>query len=165
MVGVRTPGDDELQVLRADDFISRVYRDDEGEDVRLSVAYYGLQRSGTSVHSPRNCLPGSGWEPVEHSRMWISSPYGPGAVNRYLVEHESGASALVYYWYQGRGRLEASEYMVKWELLRDAVVRRRTDEALVRVVFPLRKGQPFPSGRALEVVTDVAHALASHLPT
>ena len=38
------------------------------------------------------------------------------------------------YWYEGRGRVEANEYAVKWDLLRDAALRRRTKETLVRVV-------------------------------
>jgi hypothetical protein len=40
----------------------------------------------------------------------------------------------VYYWYQGRGRIVASEYQVKWNLLRDAALLGHTEEALVRVV-------------------------------
>jgi hypothetical protein len=44
---------------------------------------------------------------------------------------------MVYYWYQGRGRIEANEYKVKWDLLRDAALHGRTEEALVRVVVPV----------------------------
>ena len=95
--------------------------------------------------------------------------YGEGRVNRYVVEHKSGARALVFYWYQGRGRVAANEYAVKWELLRDAVLKRRTDEALVRVVFPLRageeKGESVSSAEADETVREVVQILAGHLPT
>ncbi len=57
-------------------------------------------------------------------------------VNRYLLQN-GDQRALVLYWYQGRGRVQASEYMVKWDLLRDAALRHRSDEALVRIVVPL----------------------------
>lgn len=130
----------------------------------LFVAWYGRQTSGSTVHSPRNCLPGSGWEPTRHDRVDVRTPYGAGRVNRYLVEHESGSRALVYYWYQGRGRVAASEYAVKWDLLSDAVLRRRTDEALVRIVVPLGRGEE-PAGRSgLRIAEAVAGELAAHLP-
>jgi hypothetical protein len=80
------------------------------------------------------------------------------------VEHESGARAVVYYWYQGRGRVEANEYMVKWDLVRDAVLRRRTDEALVRLVFPVGRDEGVTALRASKVVREVMLALAAHLP-
>jgi len=32
----------------------------------------------------------------------------------------------------------ASEYQVKWELLRDAALKARTEEVMVRIVVPLR---------------------------
>jgi EpsI family protein len=157
-------GEDELRVLRADDYLNREYRDESGRPLRLSVAFFGRQLSGVSVHSPRNCLPGSGWSPIDHERSVVETPYGDGSVNRYVVEHESGARAVVYYWYQGRGRVEANEYLVKWDLLRDAVLKRRTDEALVRLVFPVRRDESLSSIRAFEVVREVARALAAHLP-
>jgi EpsI family protein len=157
-------GADELRVLRTDDYVNREYRNESGRPFRLSIAYFGRQLSGVSVHSPRNCLPGSGWSPIDHQRSSVETPYGDGSVNRYVVEHESGARAVVYYWYQGRGRVEANEYMVKWDLVRDAVLRRRTDEALVRLVFPVGRDEGVTALRASRVVREVMLALAAHLP-
>jgi hypothetical protein len=72
----------------------------------------------------------------------------------------------VYYWYQGRGRITASEYRVKVDLLRDAVMSRRTDEALVRLVLPLDADESLASADALAagVVSGLVDALAPHLP-
>ena len=70
----------------------------------------------------------------------------------------------MYYWYQGRGRIEANEYKVKWDLLRDTVVRRRTDEALVRVVFPLRRGESVSAIEDRALLAQVADAVQAHLP-
>ena len=130
----------------------------------LFVAWYDRQESGQSVHSPRNCLPGSGWEPTRHDRLQVESPYGSAQVNRYMVEHETGARALVFYWYQGRGRVEANEWTVKWDLLRDSVLERRSDEALVRLVVPLGDREEPSAAQGREVVEAVAGALAAHLP-
>lgn len=156
----------ELRVLRPDDYLLRTYRED-ALDLTLFVAFYGRQASGSSVHSPRNCLPGSGWEPVRHERVPIATVYGSGQVARYVVEHESGARALVYYWYQGRGRVTANEYRVKAHLLRDALLRRRTDEALVRLVFPVGRGAEElerVDARASRTVREVIRLLSHHVP-
>jgi EpsI family protein len=67
----------------------------------------------------------------------LATAVGPVRVNRYLLVNKQ-QRALVYYWYQGRGRVEASEYRVKLQLLRDSALRGRSDEALVRVVVPIR---------------------------
>ncbi len=172
LAGYRTSAARELssgeqRVLGSGEYLLRTYDSGEG-NFDIFIAFYGRQESGSSIHSPRNCLPGSGWEPVGHERVSTPTPYGPGRVNRYVVEHESGSRALVYYWYQGRGRVAASEYSVKIDLLRDAVFRRRTDEALVRIVFPLPRGETelaHADGDALRAVHETIRLLASHLPS
>lgn len=153
--------DRELQILRPDDYVHRTY-DHSGTTASLFVAYYGRQLGGATIHSPRNCLPGSGWEPLEHRRVALAED--GGWVNRYVVEHESGSRALVYYWYQGRGRVQASEYAVKWDLLRDAVIKRRSEEAMVRLVFPLARGVPVTTQDPLPTLRAVSQAVARHLP-
>ena len=100
------------------------------------VGYYDEQHQGKSIHSPKNCLPGGGWEPVESGTTTVQTPSGPVTVNRYRIAN-NGAEALVYYWYQGRGRVAHDELRVKIELLRDAILRGRTEEALVRIVVNL----------------------------
>ena len=154
----------ELEALAPDAYLLRRYADEAGRGWDLYVAFYGRQASGSSVHSPRNCLPGSGWEPVRHDRVEIGGRLGSGSINRYVVEHESGSRALVYYWYQGRGRVEANEYKVKWDLIRDAVVKRRSDETLVRIVLPLRRGEAVEDVEDRQIPLLVAEALQPHLP-
>ncbi len=157
----------ERRVLGSGEYLLRTYESGDG-DFDIFIAFYGRQESGSSIHSPRNCLPGSGWEPVRHERVSAPTPYGHGRVNRYVVEHESGSRALVYYWYQGRGRVAASEYSVKIDLLRDALFRRRTDEALVRLVFPLRRGEgglAHAEESAVRAVHETIRQLAGHLPS
>lgn len=105
----------------------------------LYIGYYDHQTQGKTIHSPKNCLPGSGWEPLSSSTEVLRTPEGPAPVNRYLLQNKQ-ERALVLYWYQGRGRVASNEYLVKWQLLRDAAVRRRSDEALVRIFVPLAGG-------------------------
>ena len=100
------------------------------------VGYYDYQVQGKTIHSPRNCLPGAGWEQVESDVRMVQTAEGTFPVNRFVLAN-AGQQAVVYYWYQGRGRVESSEYRVKWNLLRDAALTGRTEEALVRIVIPV----------------------------
>jgi EpsI family protein len=100
------------------------------------VGYYDRQTQGKSMHSPKNCLPGAGWEVLKPGTAVVTSSTGPHVVNRYLLKN-GAAQAVVYYWYQGRGRIVASEYAVKWDLLRDAAIEGHTEEALVRIIIPV----------------------------
>ena len=67
------PTEKEVQeVLKADDTLNRVYVDSSRTDYAyLFIAYFKTQRYGQAPHSPKNCLPGSGWEPVETGRQTV----------------------------------------------------------------------------------------------
>jgi EpsI family protein len=100
------------------------------------VGYYDHQLQGKAIHSPKNCLPGAGWEVVSAAEERLVTAAGAVPVNQYLLVN-AHQRAMVYYWYQGRGRVEGNEYRVKLQLLRDAALQGRSDEALVRVVIPV----------------------------
>ena len=128
---------DEQRVAGMSDYVMRTFqRDSMDSGYSIYVGYYDFQQQGKSIHSPRNCLPGAGWEQVESDVRLVSVNGGTYPVNRFVLSNE-GQQVVVYYWYQGRGRVESNEYRVKWNLLRDAALSGRTEEALVRIVLPL----------------------------
>jgi EpsI family protein len=129
--------DEERKVAGMSDYVARVYRRDSTVAFTTYVGYYDRQTQGKSIHSPRNCLPGAGWEILETRTATITSALGPRVVNRYLLKNGT-SQAVVYYWYQGRGRVVANEYAVKLNLLRDAALAGHTEEALVRLVVPVQ---------------------------
>jgi len=129
-----------VRVLNADAYLHRVYEHAELGPASLFVAYYGSQEHGEAIHSPQNCLPGSGWAPVEQSRIALAADGANLPLNRYLIERR-GERQLVLYWFQGRGRVVASEYLNKAWLFRDALIRRRSDGALARVIVPGGEGR------------------------
>ncbi len=137
-----------------------------GEEPAFSVyvGYYDEQRQGKSIHSPRNCLPGAGWEPVGFEAKTLETALGPVTVNRYHLVRE-GDQSIVYYWYQGRGRVAHDEYRVKYELLRDAALLGRTEEALVRVWVPVKDGDLAAADAiATQVSRQMVAATAAVLP-
>ncbi|MCC6265847.1 MAG: EpsI family protein [Bryobacterales bacterium] len=129
--------DEVLAVLRADDTLTRVYSN--GQDIAsLFIAYFKTQRTGQAPHSPKHCLPGSGWTPSESGFLDIPLPGENRTikVNRYVVTRGEDSS-IVLYWYQSLDRVVASEYLAKVYLVTDSIRFNRTDTALVRVVVPI----------------------------
>jgi len=128
---------EERRVAGVSAYLFRAFsREGSQPDFTVYVGYYDQQLQGKTIHSPKNCLPGSGWEVVSSFEERLPTPTGPVDVNRYVLVNEH-RRAVVYYWYQGRGRVEGNEYRVKLQLLRDSAFRGRSDDALVRVVVPV----------------------------
>ena len=142
---------DEQAVAGMSDYVLRIFTTpDTVSAFSVYVGYYEQQTQGRTIHSPRNCLPGAGWEALSSRRQPLVIGGDTVMVNRYELANKT-ARALVYYWYEGRGRVEASEYKVKWELLRDAALTGRSEEALVRIVVPLTERMTNPDSIAVSV--------------
>ena len=132
---------DVLQAVGVSDYANRIYSHLVEPPVQLYVGYYASQRTGDTIHSPKNCLPGSGWDPIQSGYATISVPTGRRIiVNEYVIQRDQNKQ-LVFYWYQGRGRVVASEYAGKFWMVADAISRNRTDGALVRVITSMNDGE------------------------
>lgn len=157
-----------LDVLKADDILSRIYQNSATSDyANLFVAYFRTQRTGKTPHSPKNCLPGTGWTPSDASTIAIDVPGSttPIEVNRYIVSRGQNQS-VVLYWYQSNKRVTASEYAAKIYTVADAIRFNRTDTALVRVVVAVPNGD---TARATETakgfVQKFYQPLKTYLPS
>jgi EpsI family protein len=129
-----------IEVAGVDEYLYREYNSG-GVPLFLYIGYYQSQRTGDTIHSPKNCLPGSGWEPVYTGRTGIRA--GDGRllpVNLYVVQKGQDRQ-LVLYWYQSHGRVIASEYWAKIYMIEDAIRLNRTDGALVRITTPVLGNQ------------------------
>jgi len=157
---------DVVQVAGVTDYLLRhfITSDTMRLGFSLYVGYYDRQTQGATIHSPKNCLPGGGWEPLTNTTTIVQTPQGPVRVNQYLLQ-KGRQQALVLYWYQGRGRVESNEYAVKFDLLRDAALRRRSEEALVRIVVPIDSGEARALALASRVAGVIAPALERALPS
>ncbi len=126
-----------LAVLGPGDFLTRLYQNGRGPVVSLYIAYFASQRTGDTIHSPKNCLPGAGWTPLSTDRIPLTEPDGKlVTVDRYILAN-GGQRLLALYWYQAHGRVVASEYSAKFYLVADAMRMNRTDGALVRILTPI----------------------------
>jgi EpsI family protein len=131
------------EVLGDGDFLVRGYEAAGGDlkYIELYIPYFHSQRSGDTIHSPKNCLPGAGWTPEKNDRVMLSMPgHAPFPVNRYVIA-KGGARKLVLYWYWAHDRGVASEYWAKYYLVKDAIRMNRSDGALVRITTDMLPGE------------------------
>ena len=148
-------------LLKVSDYTMREYSLEDGRIGNIYVGYYASQRGGATYHSPQNCLPGAGW--VMKDPQFVEIPQGDGTTftaNRYVIENGIYNEVMIY-WYQGRGRTEASEYRDKVNTVLDSVSRRRSDGAMVRVMTSVGQDEP----AAITAATDLAAKLAEVLPS
>jgi len=128
-----------LDLLKVTDYVSRGYwKPGMNQDlVGLYIGYFRSQRTGATIHSPKNCLPGAGWNPVQDSIYQMTLSDGRKVpINLYILR-KGLDEEVVLYWYQAHGRIIASEYWGKFYLIYDALRLNRTDAALVRVTVPV----------------------------
>jgi len=164
-----------VAILGVDDYIVRSYVRDQWP-IELYVGYHTSQRQGDTIHSPLNCLPGAGWQPVDVGRAVVQVKGAPGApsgattpveVNRVIIQKGLDRQ-LVLYWYQSHRRVVAGEYRAKIFTVLDAVRYNRTDAAMVRVVVPIGEDDVTAreaEGRGTQFVESLFPLLGPYLPS
>lgn len=152
-----------LRELAADDYISRTYANADGTYAYLFIAYHAGQHHRQTFHSPQNCMPGAGWTMSNYDLLSFNDR---GEANKYLIEKD-GVKMLALYWYQGRGKMIAGEYRARLDTIRDAMLKGRTDAALVRVIVPMGKGdgaEDFARKSALDFTRALLPILPRYVP-
>jgi EpsI family protein len=159
---------DVLDVLGPGDFLLRVYRSSD-EQLPLNdifIAYFPSQRAGDTIHSPKNCLPGAGWSPIDSGQIPLSvDGRAPFVVNRYVIA-KGGERQLVLYWYLAHNRPVASEYWARIYLVTDSIRMNRSDGALVRLTTHMLPGESIDSAmhRLLPFAGEVVPLLNQYIP-
>jgi EpsI family protein len=154
-----------IEILGAGDFAERAYTRTGDPPLDFFVGYFPSQRTGASIHSPKNCLPGSGWAPVESKYVNLSLDGREYKVNEYTVQ-KGNQKQLVLYWYQAHGRLVANEYIAKFYLITDSIRLGRSDAALVRIITPIvgNEGSAEAEKRAMQFAHQLVPNLNAYIP-
>jgi EpsI family protein len=161
-----------LAILGDGRFLNRMYANAKPDGqllappVSLFIGYFPTQRTGQSIHSPQNCLPGAGWTFASSGKIYLhSSQLKDYPVGEYVITNGT-AKQLVLYWYLAHGRSIANDYAAKAYMMADAIRYNRTDGALVRLVTPLDPNESFATAQT-RVVTFADHLvpmLPSYIP-
>jgi EpsI family protein len=139
----------DLEILGPGEFVVREYNDQTEQTlpVNLYIAYFPSQKAGGTLHSPKHCLPGNGWVPVESSLIQVSLPgHAPFSANRYIISNGEERK-LVIYWFWAHDRAVADEYWEKFYLVTDSIRLHRSDGSLFRLMTPLLRDEPEDAAR------------------
>lgn len=155
-----------INSLKFDDYLLWNFSKDN-KKLELYMAYYDAQEKGESAHSPRSCLPGSGWQIKQRDLVNIDYTYDGQekvvSLNAMLIQ-KGEDRYLMYYWFKQRDRHISNEYLVKWYLFWDSLTRSRTDGALVRILYPLPKRGEIEDNAAREFLDDLLPILSQYIP-
>jgi EpsI family protein len=162
-----------LAVLGKGDFLNRVYTSApttlglaDPAQVGLYIGYFPTQRTGQSIHSPQNCLPGAGWTFVDKRVTELTDATGHKySVGDYLITNGTVTEEALY-WYQLHGRSIASDYKAKIYTLTDSIRLGRSDEALVRIIPPVnpRETREAARDRAIGFAEQITPLLPAYIP-
>jgi EpsI family protein len=176
-IGARTAVDipispEALAILGKGDFLNREYRansalaPDDRSPIGLYIAYFPTQRTGQSIHSPQNCLPGAGWTFLSSGVTNFTDDTGKTySVGDYLVTNGTSTQEALY-WYQMHGRTIASDYRAKAYTLADSIRYGRTDAALIRIITPVNQGEERTDARnrAISFARQLTPMLPAYVP-
>ncbi len=147
-------------VLGVDDSILMNFRSPDNRYVNLYVGFYQSQKEGDLIHSPKNCMPGAGWNIVKSRIEPVTFPETGKTMDVILLELEKGSQKqLVLYWFQSRGRIISSEYWQKIWLVIDSITKRRTDGSFVRLISPVADSKE----KTLETLKSFTRLITPHL--
>jgi EpsI family protein len=124
--------------LAASSYLTRGYRRGKDE-LSVFIAFYEQQHAGESMHSPKHCLPGGGWEIWDYGSAQVPVGSQKVKINKYFIQH-SGQRAVMLYWYQSPQRIIASEYLGKIFLVKDALLEGKTEGSIVRITLQDQPG-------------------------
>lgn len=155
--------DDVISMLGVDDYIEYNYKSADGVVVNLYVSYFTAVGVTGGYHSPRNCLPGGGWQIASVTPLPLHVVNRDGeqrfTVQSMLVQN-GGESQRSLYWFQNRGRIISSEYWEKFYLVWDAIFKQRRDGSFVKIMYSWHPGD---SGKTDEKVEGFAAHVISLL--
>ena len=158
--------EESYEILQADTTTLRIYRDTSGLPIWLFIGYFESQKYGSQIHSPKHCLPGSGWRIDSHTHYRLKLAGGfDHDINR-LVISERDKHQLMLYWFETRGGVIRNEFGLKWDLMRNSLMLRPTDAAIIRLNLSLTPDDNIESAtaRAVDWLNQFYPAIERALP-
>ncbi len=152
-----------LSVLKPTDYLSRQYVTPDGKIVNLYIGYHGGGKSGGEIHSPKHCLPGSGWYEVATSRG--SLDISGGVINLVRAVYQKGDSKeLFLYWFQVRNRSISDEYSLKIAQIMNSALHKRRDAAFIRISVPIVTDNDQARALGEQFIRDFEPLIRNYLP-
>jgi exosortase D (VPLPA-CTERM-specific) len=159
--------DEILGSLWADDYVSAIYqRPGSLNSIQLLIPFYNYQGTRHTAHAPQSCMLGSGWALTGSKERLVDVGNGEQIPMSLSVWQKGEYRVCGAYFFLMRGRVITSPWANKLHLIIDAVTKRRTDGALVRMEVVVAPGQSVEDVKAKieEFVKELWPILPSYVP-
>ncbi len=152
-----------LEVLRPTDYLSRSYVDSQGNRLSLYIGYHGGGPDSGPIHSPKQCLPGSGWNRLkaEVKKVDVDGVQVPYVRAIYQKDIEK---QLFLYWFQVRDQILTNEYALKFALVKNSIFYNRRDSAFIRLSVMATDGEKQATKVGERFIRDFYPAIRDALP-
>ncbi|GAB7024028.1 exosortase C-terminal domain/associated protein EpsI [Salidesulfovibrio brasiliensis] len=151
-----------MRVLRPSDYLARKYRSQEGDTVELYIGYHNGGPDAGPVHSPKHCMPGSGWLLESQQQRTITVDGDPLKVV-WAVYRKGERRDVFVYWFQVCGNPVVSEYALKLGEVLGSLTKKRRDSAFIRISTS-GAGEGAPTEMLSAFVTDFYPVIRAYLP-
>jgi EpsI family protein len=152
-----------LEVLKPTDYLARTYTDKSGTAVQLYIGYHGGGEGGGEIHSPKHCLPGSGWQELASVQGFVESQGVKINLVKAVYKNDDRVENF-YYWFQVRNRTISDEYSLKIAELTGSLLQRRRDAAFIRITLPASLGAARSAEAGERFIKDFYPVIRDFLP-
>lgn len=153
-----------LDTLKPTDYLSRTYEGRGGRTIQLYIGYHGGGKNGGEIHSPKHCLPGTGWYKASSEKIKLS--VGGEEINLVKALYQKGeVRELFYYWFQVGGRTLSDEFSLKLAQVANSILRGRRDSTFVRITVPVDTDLEQSSASGRQFIEDWYPLIKSFLPS
>ena len=152
-----------LEVLKPSDYLSRSYRSDSGQQVSLYIGYHDGGPQSGPIHSPRQCLPGSGWNRLTDQVREIDVD-GKTLVYVSSIYQKETEKQMFLYWFQVRDAQLTNEYSLKLEQIKNSVLANRRDSSFIRLSLMATDSEEEALQTGEQFIQDFYPAISRFLP-
>ncbi len=140
MVGQSRFSQDVLEQLKPTDYLYRVYKDAQGNRVTLYLGYHAGGPDSGPIHSPKNCLPGSGWFELSEMKRKVQVAGKDLSVVQAVYQNDDQKEMFLYF-FQVKGQVLTDEYSLKLSEIINSILYNRRDAAFIRISVPFYDDQ------------------------
>jgi exosortase D (VPLPA-CTERM-specific) len=151
------------KVLMATDTLSRSYTTADGKTVDIYIGYHGGGKESGEIHSPKHCLPGSGWQEVSTKSRLLD--VSGTKINLVQAVYQKGDSREMFlYWFQVQAKTISDEYSLKLAEIINSIINRRRDASFIRISLPYGTDELGAAATGERFIGDFMPAIHEFLP-
>lgn len=145
-----------LANLKPSDYLYRTYKDLAGNKAAIYLGYHNGGPDSGPIHSPKHCLPGSGWFELSQVQRTIQTANTEVPVVE-AVYQKGDQKEMFLYFFQVQGKILTDEYSLKLAEIVNSIFYKRRDSAFIRISVTFQ-------GEASEAAKVADHLLVNIYP-